>query len=188
MGCGLERLLADSDPEDVQRHLQLMQGAKRLTLPSEMGERFKVLGLSRGLRAQPIGFSCGICAAGCKNDSKSRKVGSVCLGISPLYRCPLPPGGIDLLDAGACDSLSGLLSVLVWSGPSSPRTSQMACSTRRKTPPEDKAPARIPGALSGPPHRPQYQLHSLWTPQGIQRRQFLSSVAGFQFHARWKSV
>ncbi|MCP5407249.1 MAG: SAM-dependent methyltransferase [Chromatiaceae bacterium] len=57
MGCGLERLLADSDPEDVQRHLQLMQGAKRLTLPSEMGERFKVLGLSRGLRAQPIGFS-----------------------------------------------------------------------------------------------------------------------------------
>jgi SAM-dependent MidA family methyltransferase len=57
MGCGLERLLSESDPEDVQRHLQLMQGVKRLTLPSEMGERFKVLGLSRDLETQPIGFS-----------------------------------------------------------------------------------------------------------------------------------
>jgi len=57
MGCGLDRLLAESDPEDVQRHLKLMQGVKRLTLPSEMGERFKVLGLGRGVKLQPIGFS-----------------------------------------------------------------------------------------------------------------------------------
>jgi len=57
MGCGLQQLLSESDPEDVQRHLLLMQGVKRLTLPSEMGERFKVLGLSRGLETQPIGFS-----------------------------------------------------------------------------------------------------------------------------------
>jgi len=57
MGCGLDQLLSESDPEDVQRHFQLMQGVKRLTLPSEMGERFKVLGLSRGLEWAPIGFS-----------------------------------------------------------------------------------------------------------------------------------
>lgn len=58
LGCGLERLLSESNPEDVQRHFLLMQGVKRLTLPSEMGERFKVLGLSRGLSAAvPIGFS-----------------------------------------------------------------------------------------------------------------------------------
>jgi SAM-dependent MidA family methyltransferase len=57
MGCGLERLLAESDPEDVQTHLKLMQGVKHLTLPSEMGERFKVLGLSCGLEIRPIGFS-----------------------------------------------------------------------------------------------------------------------------------
>ncbi|MCP5415913.1 MAG: SAM-dependent methyltransferase [Chromatiaceae bacterium] len=57
MGCGLQQLLAESDPEDVRQHLQLMQEAKRLTLPTEMGERFKVLAMSRGLAAQPIGFS-----------------------------------------------------------------------------------------------------------------------------------
>ncbi|MCB1764227.1 MAG: SAM-dependent methyltransferase, partial [Gammaproteobacteria bacterium] len=55
--CGLQQLLAESDPEDVRQHLQLMQEAKRLTLPTEMGERFKVLAMSRGLAAQPIGFS-----------------------------------------------------------------------------------------------------------------------------------
>jgi len=57
MGCGLEGLLAESNPEDVQPHLKLMQEVKHLTLPSEMGERFKVLGLSRGLDFSPIGYS-----------------------------------------------------------------------------------------------------------------------------------
>lgn len=56
-GCGLERLVSESDPNDVQRHLMLMQGVKRLTLPAEMGERFKVLGLCRGIESRPIGFS-----------------------------------------------------------------------------------------------------------------------------------
>ncbi len=57
LGCGLERLMAESDPSDVRSHVQLMQGVKRLTLPSEMGERFKALGLSRGLGQQPMAFS-----------------------------------------------------------------------------------------------------------------------------------
>ncbi|MEW8627898.1 MAG: SAM-dependent methyltransferase [Candidatus Thiodiazotropha sp.] len=54
---GLDSLLADSDPEDVARHMSLMQGVKRLTLPSEMGERFKVLGLLKGLQLNLQGFT-----------------------------------------------------------------------------------------------------------------------------------
>ncbi len=57
MGCGLEALLAESDPDDVAAHMQRVQGVKRLTLPSEMGERFKVLGLTRNLNSPLIGFS-----------------------------------------------------------------------------------------------------------------------------------
>ncbi|MCF6282565.1 MAG: SAM-dependent methyltransferase [Candidatus Polarisedimenticolaceae bacterium] len=57
MGCGLDQILRKSDPNDIINHLQLMQGVKKLTLPSEMGERFKVLGLSRNLHEPPIGFS-----------------------------------------------------------------------------------------------------------------------------------
>ncbi len=54
---GLDSLLADSDPNDLSRHMSLVQGVKRLTLPSEMGERFKVLGLLKGLDIALQGFS-----------------------------------------------------------------------------------------------------------------------------------
>jgi SAM-dependent MidA family methyltransferase len=54
---GLDSLLADSDPHDVERHMALMQGVKRLTLPSEMGERFKVLGLLKELNMNLQGFT-----------------------------------------------------------------------------------------------------------------------------------
>ncbi len=57
IGCGLDRILAESNPEDPVSHLALMQGAKRLTLPSEMGERFKVLALARGWERPLIGFA-----------------------------------------------------------------------------------------------------------------------------------
>lgn len=57
MGCGLDRLISESNPENVRSHMELVQGVKRLTLPTEMGERFKVLGLSRGLKEAPMGFS-----------------------------------------------------------------------------------------------------------------------------------
>ncbi len=56
MGCGMGRILAESDPNDIRAHLELVQGIKRLTLPSEMGERFKVLGLTRGVAQPLIGF------------------------------------------------------------------------------------------------------------------------------------
>jgi SAM-dependent MidA family methyltransferase len=54
---GLDTLLAESDPQDVARHMALMQGVKRLTLPSEMGERFKVLGLLKNLQVNLQGFA-----------------------------------------------------------------------------------------------------------------------------------
>ncbi|MES9856161.1 MAG: SAM-dependent methyltransferase [Sedimenticola sp.] len=57
MGCGLDQLLAASDPNDLPSHMALVQGAKRLTLPSEMGERFKVLGLTRNLDTPLVGFA-----------------------------------------------------------------------------------------------------------------------------------
>jgi len=56
LATGLDRLLADSDPDDVARHLALVQGAKLLTLPGEMGERFKVIGLAKALDCAWSGF------------------------------------------------------------------------------------------------------------------------------------
>ncbi|HSH13374.1 MAG TPA: SAM-dependent methyltransferase, partial [Desulfurivibrionaceae bacterium] len=57
LGNGLDQLVAASDPEDVAAHLEVVQGVRRLTLPTEMGERFKVLGLSRGYARQLSGFA-----------------------------------------------------------------------------------------------------------------------------------
>jgi SAM-dependent MidA family methyltransferase len=54
---GLDRLLGESDPTDTARHLALVQGAKLLTLPGEMGERFKVIGLDKGLERPWSGFA-----------------------------------------------------------------------------------------------------------------------------------
>jgi len=56
IGCGIDRLMADAagggaaDPN-------LVQAAKQLLLPAAMGERFKVLALSRGLSGPWCGFS-----------------------------------------------------------------------------------------------------------------------------------
>ena len=49
LGNGLETLLGASDPSDPATHLPLAQEAKTLTLPGEMGERFKALALCKGL-------------------------------------------------------------------------------------------------------------------------------------------
>jgi SAM-dependent MidA family methyltransferase len=57
MGCGLDGMLAASDPNDVVTYTDLVQEVKRLTMPTEMGERFKVLALTRGLEQPLIGFS-----------------------------------------------------------------------------------------------------------------------------------
>jgi SAM-dependent MidA family methyltransferase len=57
MGCGLDQIMGTVDPGDSGSYLDLVQGVKRLTLPTEMGERFKVLGLSRNLDQPLIGFN-----------------------------------------------------------------------------------------------------------------------------------
>jgi SAM-dependent MidA family methyltransferase len=57
LGCGLETLLAEVNPDATQRYLELTRQVKLLTLPSEMGERFKAMALSRGIEIPLRGFS-----------------------------------------------------------------------------------------------------------------------------------
>ena len=54
---GLDRFVAESDPTDIRVHTELVQEIKKLTMPGEMGERFKVLGVSKGLDVSLMGFS-----------------------------------------------------------------------------------------------------------------------------------
>jgi SAM-dependent MidA family methyltransferase len=57
LGSGLDELLVASDPADMREHLERVRQAKLLTLPGEMGERFKVLGLCRGVEGPLRGFA-----------------------------------------------------------------------------------------------------------------------------------
>ncbi|GAB4509405.1 MAG: SAM-dependent methyltransferase [Sulfuricaulis sp.] len=57
LGSGLEQIMAASDPNDVRAHLTLTQQVKKLTLPHEMGELFKVIALARGVREPLPGFT-----------------------------------------------------------------------------------------------------------------------------------
>lgn len=57
LGCGLDELLAGSDPEDPRSYLELTRQAKALTLPGEMGERFKAIALARGVEVPLVGFA-----------------------------------------------------------------------------------------------------------------------------------
>ena len=57
IGGGLEQLLAMSAPENTRAHLELTQQIKKLTLPHEMGELFKVMALGRGMSEPLPGFS-----------------------------------------------------------------------------------------------------------------------------------
>lgn len=52
---GLAEFARASDMEDARAHLALTTAIKKLTLPSEMGELFKVIGLGRGIQ-RPVGF------------------------------------------------------------------------------------------------------------------------------------
>lgn len=57
IGSGLEALARDSDPGDVRAHLALTEQIKKLTLPHEMGELYKVIALGRGMRERPKAFA-----------------------------------------------------------------------------------------------------------------------------------
>jgi SAM-dependent MidA family methyltransferase len=53
---GLDEVMSASVAGDLRAHLELAQGIKKLTLPSEMGERFKVIALTRGIAGGWSGF------------------------------------------------------------------------------------------------------------------------------------
>ena len=56
IGNGLEQLLAPAAGSEIASRVQLARQAMLLTLPGEMGERFKVIGLSRGVEQPLRGF------------------------------------------------------------------------------------------------------------------------------------
>jgi SAM-dependent MidA family methyltransferase len=57
MNNGITELL-DEDPMS-DRYIHQAQAMKQLTLPTEMGERFKVIAFSKGLDLAMRGFSVG---------------------------------------------------------------------------------------------------------------------------------
>lgn len=56
LATGLTEMVAQLDPDDTRHYLQFTQQVKKLTLPNEMGELFKVLALGRGLSERLQGF------------------------------------------------------------------------------------------------------------------------------------
>ncbi len=57
LGCGLDRIAAASDPAATRAHLELTQQIKKLMLPSEMGELYKVIALGCGVDPPLAGFA-----------------------------------------------------------------------------------------------------------------------------------
>jgi SAM-dependent MidA family methyltransferase len=57
MGCGIEQLLADLAQKELPSRLQIGRQAMVLTLPGEMGERFKVIALGKNFERQLMGFA-----------------------------------------------------------------------------------------------------------------------------------
>ena len=56
IGCGIEHYLSGSDAQPMLDRMQLARQAMMLTLPGEMGERFKVLGLAANYDHPLCGF------------------------------------------------------------------------------------------------------------------------------------
>ena len=56
LGCGLEEIATRADPSDTRAYLQFTNAVKKLTLPHEMGELFKVIALGRGITRALTGF------------------------------------------------------------------------------------------------------------------------------------
>jgi len=56
INCGLAELVESIQTESELDYYKLVQQMKTLSLPGEMGERFKVLGLSKGLQDNAPGF------------------------------------------------------------------------------------------------------------------------------------
>jgi len=57
LACGLPDLLSTLSPDNTESYLRQTQQAKALILPSEMGELFKVIALTRDLNMPLLGFA-----------------------------------------------------------------------------------------------------------------------------------
>ena len=57
LACGIEQLLQSAAADQNAAWFQQTEGLKRLVLPSEMGERFKVMALTRNINEPLMGFS-----------------------------------------------------------------------------------------------------------------------------------
>lgn len=57
LGCGLPQLLEEAGDQHIPHQITMNQQVKKLTLPHEMGELFKVISLTKGLDIPLIGFS-----------------------------------------------------------------------------------------------------------------------------------
>jgi SAM-dependent MidA family methyltransferase len=56
LGCGLDELAARTNQSDARAYLQFTNEVKKLTLPHEMGELFKVIAFGRGVDTPLAGF------------------------------------------------------------------------------------------------------------------------------------
>ena len=56
-GCGLESMLQELNPSDTQNFILAIQPIKRLIMPTEMGDLFKAISLSKNIDPPLIGFS-----------------------------------------------------------------------------------------------------------------------------------
>jgi SAM-dependent MidA family methyltransferase len=56
LACELENIATRIDPAETRTHLQFTNQVKKLTLPHEMGELFKVIAFGRGITTPLIGF------------------------------------------------------------------------------------------------------------------------------------
>jgi SAM-dependent MidA family methyltransferase len=59
VNCGITDLLAETPAGDAAAYAPLAAQAQKLLSPAEMGELFKVIALSRGVREPLAGFATG---------------------------------------------------------------------------------------------------------------------------------
>ena len=56
IACGLDQFVSDYDTDDVAERVKMTHQVRKLTMPGEMGEKFKFIGLSKSLDIQLCGF------------------------------------------------------------------------------------------------------------------------------------
>ena len=56
LGCGIEKIVEEHNYEEVRDQLEASRQVKLLTMPDEMGERFKVIALGRNIDVPLCGF------------------------------------------------------------------------------------------------------------------------------------